>query len=150
MTSTTNMLEGLASPPPKQRRDPKGIHENLKVQFNDVIAEPEGTTSFSTIWGSSFKTYNYSRVWCYKIMTLVLGLPIALFWGLYFAILAFINIWLMVPAIKAAQICAKFVGTIWSLFITTVLEPWFTSLGLMFSRIRITIQQKQEMQVEHV
>merc|ERR1712131_355629 len=50
-------------------RDPNDIHKDLKVNFKDVIAEPEGVHSFGTVWGTSYKTYSVSKYWCYRILT---------------------------------------------------------------------------------
>ena len=124
----------------KKFRDPKGIHDNLKVTFQDVIAEPYGTTSFNQVWGTSYKTYAMSRTGCYKVLTCLLGGPIALFWGLYFACLAFINIWVMVPFMKALYIMMKFVHKIWDMIISTIFDPLFSSLGKVFGDIRITVK----------
>lgn len=121
----------------KNERDPKDLHDNLKVEFTDVIAEPAGTISFDPIWSASFKSYKSSRSFCYKFMTLVLGIPIALFWGLYFALLAFINIWCMVPAVKACTIQMGFIEKIWGMIIGTIFDPLFESVGHIFSNIRI-------------
>ena len=54
-------------------RDPTNIHRDLKVNFKDVIAEPDGVHSFSTVWGTSYKTYSVSKYWCYRLLTAVLA-----------------------------------------------------------------------------
>merc|ERR1712227_1150501 len=76
-----------------ENRDRNGLNPDLKVNFADVIAEPEGAHSFKTIWGTSFKTYSLTKFWCYRILTAVLAVPLSVFWGLYFALLAFCSIW---------------------------------------------------------
>lgn len=118
-------------------RDPEHIHSELKVHFRDVIAEPEGAHSFATVWGTSFKTYSISKFWCYRLLTAVLGIPFALFWGIYFAVLAFLNVWFVVPFVKAFVIQMKFISKIWGLLVGTFLDPFFTSIGRVFSAIRI-------------
>jgi len=120
-------------------RDPEHIHSDLKVHFRDVIAEPEGAHSFATVWGTSFKTYSISKFWCYRILTAVLGIPFALFWGIYFAVLAFLNVWFVVPFVKAFVIQMKFISKIWALLVGTFLDPFFTSIGRIFSAIRVNL-----------
>lgn len=120
-------------------RDPNKLHEGLKVNFKDVIAEPDGVHSFQTVWGTSYKTYSVSKYWCYRVMTAVLGVPFALFWGLYFAFLAFLNVWCVVPFVKCFIIQIKFISEIWSLLVKTFLDPFFMSIGLCFSKIKINL-----------
>lgn len=124
-------------------RDPERIHTELKVHFRDVIAEPEGAHSFATVWGTSFKTYSISKFWCYRLLTAVLGIPFALFWGIYFAVLAFMNVWFVVPFVKAFVIQMKFISKIWGLLVGTFLDPFFTSIGRVFSAIRISLNMNR-------
>lgn len=128
-----NKVEGLEY----QDRDPNDIHKDLKVNFKDVIAEPEGVHSFGTVWGTSYKTYSVSKYWCYRILTAVLGIPFALFWGLYFAFLAFLNVWCVVPFVKCFVIQMKFIAEVWGLLVNTFLDPFFESIGKMFSSIKL-------------
>ena len=120
-------------------RDTEGLHDDLKVNFADVIAEPDGVHSFSTIWGTSYKSYSVAKFWSYRILTAILGIPFALFWGLYFAVLAFMNVWCIVPFVKCFTIQMKFVSEIWSKLINTFLDPFFTSIGKVFANIQMTI-----------
>jgi len=124
-------------------RDPEHIHSELKVNFRDVIAEPEGVHSFATVWGTSFKTYSVSKFWCYRLLTAFLGIPFALFWGIYFALLAFLNVWFVVPFVKAFVIQMKFFSKVWGLIVSTFLDPFFTSIGKIFSAIRIQLQMNR-------
>lgn len=119
------------------QRDPNDLHSEIKVNFRDVIAEPDGAHSFNTVWGSSFKTYSVTKYWTYRILTAVLGIPFALFWGVYFAALAFVNVWCVVPFVKGFVIQMKFFSKIWSLLIGTFLDPFFTSIGKIFSAVKV-------------
>jgi len=124
-------------------RDPTNIHRDLKVNFKDVIAEPDGVHSFSTVWGTSYKTYSVSKYWCYRLLTAVLGIPFALFWGLYFAFLAFLNVWCVVPFVKCFVIQMKFISQVWGLLVNTFLDPFFESIGKVFANIRMHITMNQ-------
>jgi caveolin 1 len=125
-------------------RDPTNIHRELKVNFKDVIAEPDGVHSFSTVWGTSYKTYSVSKYWCYRILTAVLGIPFALFWGLYFAFLAFLNVWCVVPFVKCFVIQMKFISQVWGLLVNTFLDPFFESIGKIFANIRLHLTMTQK------
>lgn len=127
-----------------KHRDPTGLHPDIRVNFSDVIAEPDGAHSFATIWGTSFKSYSIVKYWTYRILTAVLAVPISVFWGLYFALFAFCSIWCLVPCIKGFVIWTNFIGKIWSLVVRTFLDPLFESIGLCFTNIRVSLRMSTE------
>ncbi|KFZ55909.1 Caveolin-3, partial [Antrostomus carolinensis] len=62
-------------------RDPKRINEDVvKVDFEDVIAEPVGTYSFDGVWKTSYTTFTVSKYWCYRLLSAILGIPLAVIW----------------------------------------------------------------------
>jgi len=127
-----------------QNRDTNNLHPDIRVNFSDVIAEPDGAHSFATIWGTSFKSYSVVKYWTYRILTAVLAVPISVLWGIYFALLAFCSIWCIVPCIKGFIIWTNFIGKIWSLVVRTFLDPLFESIALVFSKIRISMSMRNE------
>ncbi|TMS19311.1 Caveolin-3 [Larimichthys crocea] len=65
-------------------RDPKEIHEEgVRVEFADVIAEPDGLHSLDFMWKVSYHTFTQTRRWIYRFFTLILGFPLSLIWGLH-------------------------------------------------------------------
>jgi len=126
-----------------KERDPRQLHSEIRVNFKDVIAEPAGAHSFDTVWGTSFKTYSVTKFWAYRILTAVLGIPFALFWGFYFACLAFINVWCVVPFVKGFVIQMNFFKQVWQLLVGTFLDPFFMSMGKIFSQIKIHLSMNR-------
>ena len=90
---------------------------SLQINFFDIIAEPEGSHSFNTIWGTSYKVYSVTKFWLYRILTLLFGIPCSLFWGIYFACLAFIGVWWITPCIKAFSIKVSFKRSFFAAFL---------------------------------
>jgi len=127
-----------------KERDKNNIHPDIRVNFSDVIAEPDGAHSFATVWGTSYKSYSKVKYWTYRILTAVLAVPISIFWGLYFALFAFCSIWCLVPCIKGFVIWTNFIGKIWGLVVRTFLDPLFESIGLCFRNIRVTLRMSTE------
>lgn len=125
-------------------RDQQNLHPDIRVNFSDVIAEPDGAHSFATVWGTSFKSYSVVKYWTYRIMTAVFAVPISIFWGLYFALFAFCSIWCLVPCIKGFVIWTNFIGKVWGLIVRTFLDPLFESIGLCFTNIRVTLRMSTE------
>ncbi|XP_028670341.1 caveolin-1 isoform X1 [Erpetoichthys calabaricus] len=124
-------------------RDPKHINDDVvKVDFEDVIAEPEGTHSFDGIWKASFTTFTVSKYWCYRLLTVLVGIPLALVWGIYFAILSFIHIWAVVPCVKSFLIDIQCISRVYSICIHTFCDPFFEAMGKVFSSIRVSMNKE--------
>ena len=47
------------------------------------------------------QAFTVTKMWCYKITSLILGVPCAVIWGIYFACLAFCTSWCCMPCIKS-------------------------------------------------
>ncbi|XP_067855065.1 caveolin-3 [Heptranchias perlo] len=124
-------------------RDPNHINEDVvKVDFEDVIAEPEGTYSLDGVWKASFTTFTVSKYWCYRILSAIFGIPLSLLWGFYFACLSFCHIWAIVPCIKSYLIEIQCISRVFSLCIHTFCDPFYEALGKIFNNIRVTLHKE--------
>uniref|UniRef100_A0AAV2M790 Caveolin n=1 Tax=Knipowitschia caucasica TaxID=637954 RepID=A0AAV2M790_KNICA len=124
-------------------RDPKLINEDVvKVEFEDIIAEPDGTHSLDGVWKLSYTTFTVSKYWCYRILSAIFGIPVALLWGFLFACISFCHIWAVVPCIKSCLIESQCVGRIYSLCIQTFCDPFFEALGKIFSSVRVALRKE--------
>ncbi|XP_017729649.1 PREDICTED: caveolin-3 [Rhinopithecus bieti] len=124
-------------------RDPKNINEDIvKVDFEDVIAEPVGTYSFDGVWKVSYTTFTVSKYWCYRLLSTLLGVPLALLWGFLFACISFCHIWAVVPCIKSYLIEIQCISHIYSLCIRTFCNPLFTALGQVCSSIKVVLRKE--------
>ncbi|XP_016378655.1 caveolin-1-like isoform X2 [Sinocyclocheilus rhinocerous] len=120
-------------------RDPKHLNDDVvKVDFEDVIAEPAGTYSFDGVWKASFTTFTVTKYWCYRLLTALVGIPLALVWGIFFAILSFIHIWAVVPCVKSYLIEIHCVSRVYSICVHTFCDPLFEAIGKCFSSVRVT------------
>ncbi|XP_077915614.1 caveolin-1 isoform X4 [Halichoerus grypus] len=114
----------------------------LLIDFEDVIAEPEGTHSFDGIWKASFTTFTVTKYWFYRLLSALFGIPMALIWGIYFAILSFLHIWAVVPCIKSFLIEIQCISRVYSIYVHTFCDPFFEAVGKIFSNIRINMQKE--------
>ncbi|OBS67730.1 hypothetical protein A6R68_03729, partial [Neotoma lepida] len=112
------------------------------IDFEDVIAEPEGTHSFDGIWKASFTTFTVTKYWFYRLLSTIFGIPMALIWGIYFAILSFLHIWAVVPCIKSFLIEIQCISRVYSIYVHTFCDPLFEAIGKIFSNIRINMQKE--------
>ncbi|XP_006010785.1 caveolin-3-like [Latimeria chalumnae] len=123
-------------------RDPKKINEEIvQVDFEDVIAEPEGTHSFDGVWKVSTTSFTVSKYWCYRILSAIFGIPLALIWGFFFACISFCHIWAVVPCVKSYLIEVQCLSNIHSLCVRTFCDPIFEALGKVFSSIRVALRK---------
>nr|pir caveolin - chicken [Gallus gallus] len=124
-------------------RDPKHLNDDVvKIDFEDVIAEPEGTHSFDGIWKASFTTFTVTKYWFYRLLSAIFGIPMALIWGIYFAILSFLHIWAVVPCIRSYLIEIQCISRVYSICIHTFCDPLFEAMGKVFSSIRATVRKE--------
>uniref|UniRef100_A0A8P4KNH3 Caveolin-1 n=1 Tax=Dicentrarchus labrax TaxID=13489 RepID=A0A8P4KNH3_DICLA len=130
-------------------RDPKRINDDVvKVDFEDVIAEPAGTYSFDGVWKASFTTFTVTKYWCYRLLTALVGIPLALIWGIFFAILSFIHIWAVVPCVKSYLIEIHCVSRVYSICVHTFCDPLFEAMGKCFNSIRIRTIKEGKVRTE--
>ncbi|KFV84527.1 Caveolin-3, partial [Struthio camelus australis] len=114
----------------------------LQVDFEDVIAEPVGTYSFDSVWKTSYTTFTVSKYWCYRLLSAILGIPLAVLWGFLFALISFCHIWAVVPCIKSYLIEIQCVGRIYSLCIHTFCDPLFEALARICSNIKVSLRKE--------
>uniref|UniRef100_A0A673HV19 Caveolin n=1 Tax=Sinocyclocheilus rhinocerous TaxID=307959 RepID=A0A673HV19_9TELE len=65
---------------------------STQVSFEDVLAEPASVRSFDKVWLWSHALFEVSRLWFYRIVSLLLAVPVALAAGLLFAVLSCLHI----------------------------------------------------------
>lgn len=110
----------------------------MKVLFEDVLGEPEGAHSIDCVWNLSYKCFNGGKNCCYKLLTTLCGLCIALYWGCMFAQITFEQVWCVTPGLRTCSIyagcCQKFIG----IFVQCCLAPICETCGLIFSKISMS------------
>ncbi|XP_032819264.1 caveolin-1 [Petromyzon marinus] len=124
-------------------RDPKHINDDVvKVEFEDVIAEPEGAYSFDGVWKTSFTTFTVTKYWCYRLLSGLCGIPLALIWGFYFACLTFCHIWAVVPCVKSYLIEIQCASRIYALCVHTFCDPLFEAMGKAFATVKVALRKE--------
>jgi len=121
-------------------RDPTSMNDHVRVFFEDVFAEPEGTHSIDGIWRTSYTTFTSTKYWCYRILTAIFGIPTAILCGLYFACLSFDYIWCIMPCLRAYLIELQCLGKIFALCIRTFADPCFESVSRMLGGIKAEVK----------
>ncbi|OCT67296.1 caveolin-3 [Xenopus laevis] len=125
------------------QRDPKKINQEVvQVDFEDVIAEPDGTHSFDGVWKASSTTFTVTKYWCYRMLSAIFGLPLALLWGFVFACLSFCHIWAVVPCVKSYLIEVQCLGQFYAICVRTFCDPIFEAVGKVLGGIRVALRKE--------
>ncbi|KAM4662885.1 LOW QUALITY PROTEIN: caveolin-3-like [Discoglossus pictus] len=124
------------------QRDPKNINQDVvQIDFEDVIAEPDGTHSFDGVWKASSSTFTVTKYWCYRVLSAILGLPLALLWGFLFACLSFCQI-SVVPCVKSYLIEVQCLSQFYALCVRTFCDPIFEAIGKALGGIRVALRKE--------
>ncbi|XP_047439782.1 caveolin-2 [Mugil cephalus] len=126
---TSTLVEISDTKPLINSRDPRGINDTLKVTFEDVIAEPVSVRSGDRVWIWSNALFEVSRVWIYRIVTVLLAIPMSVISGLLFAVLSCFHIWMVSPCIHCVLIGTRWLQNLWSIVLGIIVQPLFTSAG---------------------
>lgn len=124
-----------------EERDPTRMNDIVKVEFEDIFAEPVGSYSFDAVWRLSFQVFTTTKFWCYRILSVICALPLSCCWGISFACLTFEHIWCSVPSMRVFKVTIQPLGYMWSTCLQLVFEPFCTSMSLIFSNIRIVLKK---------
>ncbi|XP_029288303.1 caveolin-2-like [Cottoperca gobio] len=130
--------------PQIEDRDPKGVNTILKVTFEDVIAEPPSVRSFDKVWFWSHALFEVSRLWIYRLISLLLAVPVSLAAGILFAVLSCLHIWLIMPCVQLLLINMHWVQTVWGSILSILISPFFTSIGKCCGQITIHVAKDQD------
>ncbi|RXM93941.1 Caveolin-2 [Acipenser ruthenus] len=124
-----------------ENRDPKGVNAHLRVTFEDVIAEPQSIHSFDRVWLWSHALFEVSRLWFYRIISLILAVPVSLIAGILLAILSCLHIWCVMPCVRVFLINMPSIQTIWGSILDTAISPFFRSMGKCCSTINVHLSR---------
>uniref|UniRef100_A0A3Q1H9Y0 Caveolin n=1 Tax=Anabas testudineus TaxID=64144 RepID=A0A3Q1H9Y0_ANATE len=102
-----------------------------QVDFEDVIAEPAGTTA-STVWKPSHHFHRH-QVLVLPAADALVGIPLALIWGIFFAILSFLHIWAVVPCLKSYLIEIHCISRVYSICVHTFCDPLYEAMASCLS-----------------
>merc|ERR1719446_1864414 len=121
-----------------EKRDPNELNNHVKAEFEDIFGEPDGTHSIDCIWENSYKCFTASKNCCYKLLTILCGLCIALYWGFCFAEIVFDQVWCVTRSLRIASIYAGCIQKYVGICVQCCLAPFCETCGLCFSKITVT------------
>ncbi|MEE6480931.1 hypothetical protein FKM82_012709 [Ascaphus truei] len=113
----------------------------MMLGFEDVIGEPDTTHSFDKVWIFSTALFEITKYLIYKVLTLILAIPLAFILGLVFAILSCLHIWIVMPFVKTCVMVLPSVQAIWKGMTESLIGPLFASMARCFSTVSVRLDQ---------
>ncbi|XP_028306117.1 caveolin-2 [Gouania willdenowi] len=118
-------------------RDPNDINAHLKVGFEDVIAEPASTHSFDQVWIGSHALFELVKFIFYRLLTVLLAVPMAFILGLVLGVLSCIHIWLVMPFIQSFMMLLPSIKVVWRSLTDMFITPLYYSMGRSLSSVQV-------------
>lgn len=126
--------------PQRSERDPKKINEFIKVRFDDLFAEPDDEIySHDRVWTLTQKVYTVTKYWCYRIFSIICGIPLAVFCGCYFACLSFCMVWCCIPCLRSEEIECYCLRELYTLWANACISPFCSAISNVFSGIKVSL-----------
>jgi len=135
---TPGLNESVQDFKAREDRDPEGLNSDVRINFEEIIAEPEGYHSSKYIWHLSNEVYRFFKDIMYQVFSLIFGVPLAAFWGLIFAFVACTHVWFYSPLKRSHKIKMGCISEFWSVILKVVFNPFFESIGKCFGSISIS------------
>ncbi|XP_025059943.1 caveolin-2, partial [Alligator sinensis] len=137
------LQSGRAGLPPRSAEEGSGLWcLPLQLGFQDVIAEPASAHSCDRVWICSHALFEISKYLVYKLLTLLLAIPLALVAGVVFALLSCLHIWIVIPFVKTCLMVLPSVQTVWKSMTDVLLAPLCQSMGRCFAAVNIRLDQE--------
>ncbi|KAI1890214.1 hypothetical protein AGOR_G00151370 [Albula goreensis] len=124
-----------------ESRDPYGINQHLKVEFCDVLAEPVSPHSCDRVWVYSSIGFESARLWSYRVLTLLLAVPVSLLSGCLFACVACLHIWCVMPCVQVFHSCLPCVRSLWLSVVNIFIAPLCTSMSRCCASIYVSLSK---------
>ena len=122
----------------------KRVFHFFQLDFYRVIGEPDRSAySFELLHRGVSKVYYYSKVIIYRFLTIFVGLPLMLIWGLIFGTYTFTMIWILTPVRRLSQSAIVESGVYIQAICDAVIAPVFRSVGQIYSSVHTTISTRQ-------
>lgn len=113
------------------------------MNFDNVIGEPDRSAyTFQGVHTVATNVYHYVKLFIYRLLTTILGLPLMFVWGIVFGVYTFSMIWIMTPARRLSQSLLIEYGTCVQMASDAIIAPVFRAIGLIQSNRRITMKKE--------
>ncbi|XP_040565748.1 caveolin-1-like [Lepeophtheirus salmonis] len=120
-----------------QNRDCKSINSDIDIGFDDVLAEPLSSHGFDCIWKLSFVIFSQTKTFLYRLLSAIIAIPASIIWGLIFAIITVLYVWVLAPLLKIFDFIVSILRKVLLGLMRFTIEPVSASVGHIFSQVSI-------------
>ncbi|XP_069954026.1 caveolin-2-like isoform X2 [Cherax quadricarinatus] len=122
-------------------RDPNNINSHIQIQWDDIIAEPEGLRTPDACWNCANRCYDRTEECCYVFLVIIFAPFIAFANGCQFACLAFNQVWCVGPCLRCWKINCATIRKYWETCLVALCSPVAEMCGLIFSKAYVRYQR---------
>jgi len=119
-------------------RDDRNLQTSIDLSYEDIYGEPDSIHSLDKVWSINQKIFVSVRSFFYKLFALIFFIPLAIVFGLLFALVSATSVFVFVPVGKLLTIPFGWVFKAWSFLVTQILNPIFQSVSHAFSNVKIS------------
>ena len=114
-----------------ENRDPNQVNSSIvNFEYENVFAEPnEGTYSFNPTWSFTNKVYFHVKLFIYRLLAILIGIPAAFICAVFFALFSVTQIWILCPIIRLFKAVFGIFKELWATVIDALLGPIFQSFS---------------------
>jgi len=109
----------------------------IDLNFGDIFGEPDAVHSLNGVWRVTHSIFTSVRNFFYKVLAIILCVPAAFVFGVLFALVSALGVFVVIPAGRLLSVPATWILKLWSYVVSNVLEPLSSGLSHILSRIRI-------------
>jgi len=120
------------------QRDDHQLQTGIDFGFEDIYGEPDSAHSIDAIWRINYAIFTAVRCFFYKVFSLIVALPLAVVFGILFALVSALSVYVVVPLGRLLSIPAWWIFKVWTFVVGAVFDPVFTSIGRICSNVRIS------------
>ncbi|CAD5218823.1 unnamed protein product [Bursaphelenchus okinawaensis] len=118
-------------------RDEQNLHTAIDFGFNDVFGEPDALHSWNCVWKTTHNVFTGIRNAFFKLFTVIICLPSALFFGILSALFTTLSVYVVLPAARVLSIPFFWIVGLWKYLVANVVAPCFAAVGQCCGGIRI-------------
>jgi len=133
-----NANQGLSYGVNLIQRDDRQLQTGIDLSVEDIYGEPDSMHSLNGIWKTNYAVFQVVRSFTYKVFSTIVAIPLAVIFGILFALVSAVSVFLCVPAGRLLSIPVGWIAKVWSVVISTVCDPVFQSIGYLFSNVRVS------------
>ncbi|XP_078392279.1 caveolin-3-like [Cetorhinus maximus] len=123
-------------------RDPKHLNDEIvKVEFEELVAEPEGWYSLAPVWRFGHSAFTVSGYWGYRILTALFGIPMAVLWGFLYAWVSFWQVWAAGPCLRCYLMELECLAVTFPVCIRGICDPLFHAAGTILLNMRLALRR---------